>query len=384
MVTLAVHGVSNRNLASFEGIVGGLQQLGGPGMPRLQPVFWGDLGPPGEVLDSVPGDADTAVLLAPESAFETAQVVDGATQAKIDELTGATIAALVERSGAQVPEETAATIRLSIEEAAAEGNTLALQAELAPALAAVVLAAPPSGSPVIDEAAAGADAAFGSSAFRAVADGMKSVVSAFNGQAAALLVRLFREKEVGLSATVATTLGDILRYDRDGNRIRGRLDQAFREATADGSEVDVIAHSLGALVTVEWLLGAPVDAPDGGATDPDKRRVRTLVTFGAQVAMFAELQGLLGPGDPVGTLRPLAVRPDALPIAVGQWFNVWQELDPLAFAMGRVLKVDNGSGPIPVQDLRLEQQSVPTSLSFHSSYWHDQRFGRWLASTLAA
>src|SRR5436309_9879669 len=127
MVALAVHGVSNRNPASFQAIVAGLEQAGGPGMPHLEPVFWGDLGPPDDPLSSVPTDGDTAVLSAPDSAFASAAVGDAAVGQRVTELTAATVAVLAQRTGAPVPDATVEAVRAAVAESAVEGNTLALQ-----------------------------------------------------------------------------------------------------------------------------------------------------------------------------------------------------------------------------------------------------------------
>src|SRR6185503_16198606 len=97
--------------------------------------------------------------------------------------------------------------------------------------------------------------------------------------------------------------------------------------------VDVVAHSLGGLVAVEWLFGAVAGAD---ATPPAERRVHTVITFGSQVGLFAELRGLEGPAGRVA--RPPA--PIALTLALRRWCNVWHALDPLAFAASPVFAVE--------------------------------------------
>ena len=96
------------------------------------------------------------------------------------------------------------------------------------------------------------------------------------------------------------------------------------------------------------------------------------------MSLFSELQGLLGVGD----VPRASTNPQVLPIRVQRWSNVWQELDPLAFVMSRVFGIEADGVAGIVQDLRLTQRGIPTNVSFHSSYWRDERFARWLAGLL--
>ncbi|HEU5149975.1 MAG TPA: hypothetical protein VFU19_05730 [Iamia sp.] len=368
MVALAVHGVSNRSEDAFARTVAALSVAAGRGPDGIVPVFWGDLGPDGP-LASVPGAADASVLPvppAPAAAFAAAPAAPGAgpeeeALARAAATGDAVIAALAGRD-ALTPEAEEA-VRTATTEAAAAGWSLALHPSVAPLVADAVIAR--------ERTAVGA---FSFDPRRAITGVLRRIQDAVTD----ILVREMREREAGLGGTIARSLGDVLVYDGLGPQIRGRLDTAYRAARAGGRPVDLVAHSLGALVAVEWLLGAPAEPVDGVATPPAERTIRHLVTFGTQVSLFAELQGLVGPD---GTHAP-GPGPRALPLAIASWTNVWQELDPLAFVMGRVLRVEGPTGPVPVVDHRLTQEGIPTDLGFHSSYWTDPRFARWLGPHL--
>ncbi|MCA1675753.1 MAG: hypothetical protein LC799_27430 [Actinobacteria bacterium] len=362
-VALVVHGVSNRDEAGFTRSVEELQRLGGSGMPELIPVFWGSLGREGPLL-AIPGEEDVTTVPEAVGAFGAKPAADAVQAAR--DTADATVEELERRVGA-VPPRTVAVLQKATREAAAAGWTLALQVDLAPVLADVVLAAPPLGSTDVQPRGAfGVDW---------VGDRVKQILAHAQDAIVDILVREFREREKGLGTTVAHTIGDVLGYETVGPAIRAKIDEKHRAAVARGDTVDILAHSLGALAAVEWLLGASVQ---GSATDPEKRTVRNLVTFGAQVSLFSELRGLRGVGDQV----LVRAQPQSLPMRVERWSNVWQELDPLAFVMSHVFRIEVDGTVGAVEDLRLTQRGIPTNASFHSSYWRDERFTRWLARLL--
>lgn len=381
-VVLAVHGVSNRSRDGFRNVVGGLAGRVGRTLDvDMREVFWGDLAPAADLeLRSIPTPDDANPLSVGSRSTGDRRMRAAAPAMKVppsdspDEVVDDLVARTVDQIEARVldrPDEaTVAAIREAVNMAAAEGNWLGVQADLSDALAQVVMTTEPAGTASVD---------------RGLIDGVKKavrqVITTFDREAAKLLGNVLqhslRGAEVGLSKTIATTLGDILAYDgaEPGEWIRGRLDEAYDAARQQGT-VHVVAHSLGALVAVEWLLGAPVVRGDGQpCVPPDERRIGTLVTFGAQVSLFCELHGLLGSeGDLAG---------DRLPLQVAEWHNVWHQLDPVAFVMGRVLSI--GDGLVRITDHRLDLASVPTSpaeLGFHSSYWNDDTFCEWLTGLL--
>lgn len=371
-VALTIHGVGNRDRAGFEASVSRLADLAGLPPDRFKPVFWGDLGPEGP-LQSIPVDADSAVLTPPPGAFDIGPTPEllAAAAAAAD----ATVEHLQTQAGAPVPAETRDALHRGTAEAASLGYSLALSADIAPLLAEVVLTAAPAGTAEVASGAFGIDWA---------KDRIVSVLGRVNDMLVDLLVRTFRGGEGALGSTLAHTLGDILIYQSRGPEIRGRLDDAYRAASQanPGARIDIVAHSLGALIAVEWLLGASVAGTTGAPTAPEARAVRKLVTFGTQVSLFAEIEGLRRTGDGFGA----GAGRQSLAIRVDGWTNVWQELDPLAFVMHRVFDVHppGAATVVTINDLRLTQEHIPTDLSFHSSYWRDPRFARWLAGYLEA
>lgn len=358
MVALAVHGVANRSEDAFARSVARFALLAGLDADALVPVYWGDFGSTGP-LASIPSASDSAALEPPVGAFAAAPPAD--LQAAAAETEAETLRQLEARTGdvhPLVPAEVAAAVQTAVD----RGWSVALSSLVAPILVDTIVT-----SPVPTPDAVGA---FGIDWLR---DRLVDVLEHVNDALVDLLVKEFRQREAGLGAMIARTLGDVLVYQSRGPEIRGAIDAAYRRAVADGAEhLDVIAHSLGALATVEWLLGASVA---GAGTEPGERRVRHLVTFGTQVSLFAELAGLRRHGDPEFGPGPGA---QALPLPVDSWTNVWQELDPLAFVMGRVLSIDGAPTPPGIVDLRLTQERIPTDVSFHSSYWTDERFAKWV------
>jgi hypothetical protein len=100
--------------------------------------------------------------------------------------------------------------------------------------------------------------------------------------------------------------------------------------------------------------------------------------------VFYEIHGLRREQGLIGTEVPVV-----LSMPVRRWFNVWHQLDPLAYVVGRIIqiKMPGESEAQKVQDLRLDIAEIPTSKAdcdFHSSYWTDRRFLAWAANTLSA
>lgn len=388
---LVIHGVSHRDEGRFHEMITPVAEALGTAVGEgVLPVFWGGLAPPADLeFLSMPRREDDANTLGrgPEEvagAIPTGYVAEllqmtgdlGNAEAASRELADRTLEVLRTRTGQGVATETSAIVREAIQEAAASGERLAVQSGIEEALAQVVMLAPPTGESGLEFA--GLDL---------VRDGLKTVLSVFDREAGRLVggavEHVLRKQEAALSRAIAINLGDILSYEKEGNRMRGQLDAAYELAKSRGDPVDLLAHSLGALISVEWLLGATVERPNGAApTPPDQRKIRTFVSFGTQVSLFSELHGLQGPAGLMIDDEP----PSVLQADVGRWVNVWHQLDPLAFVMHRSLELSvNGSG-LAVEDLRLELAGLPMSaadLSFHSSYWTDPRFLSWLADELA-
>ncbi len=117
--------------------------------------------------------------------------------------------------------------------------------------------------------------------------------------------------------------------------------------TSKEHPIDVLAHSLGGVVAIDM------------ATATQLLWVRRLVTFGSQPSFFHAC-------DPRGgVLEPYSGVPVKLPPSVGSWTNLWEPLDPLAFAAARVFELYNGSAPIDVEVPHLASSGIWT----HSDYW---------------
>lgn len=368
-VVLAIHGVANRNAEAFASSVaefaGGIGRLD-PG--QVVPVFWGDLASQASLLQSVPTTGDTADLPgSPASAGArlTTTAMAPASETQVEVVAQATIGRVATLTQQPVGAHAEAAIRQALEEVRVSAPA-ALTPDVADVLAEVVVAWAPSGTSAVERGVVDS-----------LGDALGGVAKTFNDKVGDVvgdsLQKLLRGGESALSESAAHTLGDVLHYESSGARIRGRLDAAYATARSTGADVDVVAHSLGGLVVAEWLLGAPVERDDGSAgTPPEERRLRRLFTFGTQISLMAELHGLRTADGSTSSTPPLLFTG-----AVEKWVNVWHQIDPLAFVMGRVLHVPGPDGPVPVEDHRLTLIGAPDQLadivSTHSSYWRDPR-----------
>ena len=387
---IAVHGVGNRTRERFVEESSRLSAALAEYQAPLHLAFWGHLAPSrAERYAAVPVDEDDAILpvaqgfIEPsvESSAEVAarhqldRATDDFDPERVAQIRRATSAAVAAHTATSPPPEVEAIVTQVLDDAVARGRHLALEPEIAEALAQTIVSTQPAGDGFVDQ-----------DLLQPLRRSLGAIVDAVDSTAARAVGRsvqwVLRETQAGLSPVVSTTVADILLYENEGARVRGVLDAEYERARQDDGPVSLAAHSLGALIAVEWLLGAPVVRPDGAsATATEHRELATLVTFGAQVALFSEIRGLR-PGEEM----PATSVPVSLPVRLDRWFNVWHQLDPLAFTVGRVLQLGNRPEPGPAVDLRLDLASVPTSaadLSFHSSYWKDDRFLGWAAPVLA-
>ena len=145
------------------------------------------------------------------------------------------------------------------------------------------------------------------------------------------------EHREGLLGRSLPKLGDILFYQRRGEKIRDRVAAALRAAT--DRPVVALGHSLGGIVLVDLLSGG--DAPT----------VDLLVTAGSQSPLLYAIDALgsLRPGQ--GTPRPFV-----------PWLNLYSHRDFLSF-----LAREAFSGIAGIEDVEVDT-SVPFPES-HSAYW---------------
>jgi hypothetical protein len=376
---LVIHGVSVRDEDEWTAQLPGIAQALGRSRDDLIPVFWGDLAPNDQrLLQSIPSSADVNDLPpAPGAGFLPEEAPSWAIEPPpadaADALASRTIGELAIRTGEEPPAETQEVIRSAVSQAEAEGLTFALASDLAEPLAAMVQAESPTDSAFIDVPF-----------LDGARDRLLQLMRAFDREAGKrvgdALQKILRGTTANLSGTIARTVGDVLLYTSTGAHIRGRLDQAYRQARGPSespNRVHILAHSLGSIVTVEWLLGAPASVDDGPETDPEERVVDTLVTFGAQVGLLAELRGLVSASGHIRGDPPLQ-----LPIRVTRWVNIWNQIDPLAYVFGRSLTI---GGDRRVEDFRERLDSIPTSpeeLWMHSGYLQRPAVASWLAEQL--
>jgi hypothetical protein len=376
---LVIHGVSVRDedewMAQLPGIATALRRS----RDDFIPVFWGDLAPNDQrLLQSIPSSADVNDLpAAPGAGFLPEEAPSWAIEPPppdaANELASRTIGELAIRTGEEPPPETQEVIRSAVSQAEAEGLSFALASDLAEPLAAMVQAESPTDSAFIDVPF-----------LDGARDRLLQLMRAFDREAGKrvgdALQNILRGTTANLSGTIARTVGDVLLYTSAGAQIRGRLDQAYRKARGPSdapNRVHILAHSLGSIVAVEWLLGAPASVDEGQETNPEERVVETLVTFGAQVGLLAELRGLVSASGHIRGDPPLQ-----LPIRVTRWVNIWNQIDPLAYVFGRSLTM---GGDRRVEDFRERLDSIPTSaeeLWMHSGYLQRPPVASWLAEQL--
>ncbi|MFC4512236.1 hypothetical protein [Streptomyces ehimensis] len=148
-------------------------------------------------------------------------------------------------------------------------------------------------------------------------------------------------------------LGDVLVYQRHRAAIHARVRQCVDAVDpelgkAPSRPVRLVAHSLGGVIAVDL------------ATAAEPLWTSALLTFGSQPAYFH----LCDPRG--GQLSPYASeQPVCLPPSLARWTNLWQPLDPLAFAASRVFRLADGTPPT---DVTLPH-TFAVGLWTHSVYW---------------
>ena len=164
--------------------------------------------------------------------------------------------------------------------------------------------------------------------------------------------RLYTWARATRAEYVALTLGDVLVYQRHGERIRERIrEQIAAVAGAEAGReraVHLVGHSLGAVIALDL------------ATGENPVRTEGLVTFGCQWPLFHLFDprgGQLAPYDGTG--------PVLLPESLGRWTNLWHPLDPLGFVASRLFRWRDGSAPTDVRVEHLLSDQFYT----HSAYW---------------
>ncbi|TDC63516.1 hypothetical protein E1258_10360 [Micromonospora sp. KC207] len=368
-----IHGIANRDPAAVAGRVAELSAAALDRWP-MHSVYWGDLGsstlgvdlaiPPGpgqtwDVRDGAapPAGRDAALGLAgpvPLTPAQRLELVRARARQTLDP-------SPIESRGAapEVTEEALAAIAEAWPRTRwlRHADDPTLLGEVGAALAAAALdTARDAGHEVRDPGAIRL-------AIRRRLPELDRVAGAAVGAAGE---RFYTWARIARAQYVALTLGDVLVYQRHGERIRARIREQIAAVAGERAgrkqPVHLIGHSLGAVIALDL------------ATGEDPVRTAGLVTFGCQWPLFHLFDprgGQLAPYDGSG--------PVLLPDSLGRWANLWHPLDPLGFVASRLFRWADGSAP---RDVRVEHL-LSDQLYTHSAYWTNPRLVSVLHETFA-
>ncbi|MGH9342188.1 MAG: hypothetical protein ACRD19_00270 [Terriglobia bacterium] len=378
---LVVHGVANRDEHAFHAQVEDVQNRIG-GDYRLIPVWWGDLGGKTEYLrDTLPDTAGVTVRGRAAGEIDEAAIVEllrGAfvtgTEQKVrseDEREEIIIRAAQAQpdSAAQVRSEHADELARAIREAWQEATYLrlvrsdAVLEAVGRAVGAatgnvvpfdgtdeeVVTRAFTERDPFAEEVATRSVREKAGKIARAVVSEIDKVVGGVIGQVLGDVNQTLRG---AWAERIGYFLGDILAYQRNQAAIQERLSKAVSEHAdgwgMEGKPISVIAHSLGGVI-----------AFDAATRSMAPLWIDGLVTFGSQPAFFE----ILDPRESLPRYR--TGNPISLPKTIGRWTNLWEPLDVLAFAAGKVFRLHSGLSPTDLQTAH----DLSYGLATHSTYW---------------
>lgn len=373
---LVVHGVSNRDASAFESTVGALNAAVGKEW-LFVPVFWGDLGAiDNGVEDTLPqmkGMLTRASGL--DAAYVTETVLDVAGTVRVraaeirrDIVAEAAEAAFQGADGGFVRSDQGALVRTAVEEEWPQTKWLR-HIEHEEVLRTIGQAV---GEIVRQHG--GATEGFATRGIvsdlkqftKAVLAQIDETVGAVLGEVLGSLQQHLRRE---IAPGVTRFLGDVFVYQRHREEIQARLwatvDASCPDYGTAAKPLSVIAHSLGGTISLDAALNAT-------------RRlwIRRFVTFGSQPAFFHVL-------DPRSGIAPYSPGPPPLPVtlpaAIGKWTNLWEPLDPLAFVVSRVFRLNSGSPP---EDLELEHLAS-SGLWTHSAYWNHPEAARRIREALS-
>lgn len=377
---LVIHGVANRDPNAFRAEVENLQSRVGRGL-RLIPVWWADLGATTDNLPETLPDMDGSVRTDLPSQVDEAAFRDllasAVTTGSRPQVRSANEQAEIVIAAAEGDLSSATSIRSEVSSELAEAireawpqtkflrlvrDETALQAIGRTIGAAVDPSSIPdeSDGPVVvrDSGFAGiwGEAVETRSVRTQVHKLSEFVISQVDKAVGAVVGQVLGDVNQALRAAwsepIGCFLGDILAYQRKQREIHERLFAVIADqAPGYGNEknpISVIAHSLGGVLAFDATIRG---------TDP--LWIDGFVTFGSQASFFEVL-------DPRDTLpRYMIDNPITLPKTVARWTNLWEPLDVLAFAAGRVFRLHSGLKPT---DLRIPHD-VSYGLATHGSYW---------------
>lgn len=156
--------------------------------------------------------------------------------------------------------------------------------------------------------------------------------------------RFALENFTGISA-------DVFLYWHATDAILDQVHKSIRDAVGDSGGVNVISHSLGAIIAVDLAARAMLS-------------IDRLVTYGTQISIAHVLDPTRNPG-----LQPYRPPQSVLVPGIETWTNLWNKYDPIAFAMSNVFRVSSGS----VNDIEVPlNEDVPVTRA-HSAYLQSER-----------
>jgi hypothetical protein len=404
---LIVHGVNNHDYALFGKQVDKLQQLLGPGK-SLIPVYWGDLGGQStDLADCLPAytDGEWHVRaddgVAPELDPQAVRSIVGPggvldNMQRADVVSGQMQSASLVRSvlGAQ-PEQVRDAVAGEL------GTTQVLQyiddretlAIVGRAIDAVLRdlpadsAALPAASLAGEFSVGGGYTVRGDSTVageidtRGLLDPIKRITGhVIHGIDDALgrvignqLGRWNQSVRARLAVPISATLGDIMSYQRQPDRIQDTLRAAVAQhAPGHGGKeqpISVIAHSLGGVVAF--------DAAVKPVSEAKRLWIKSFVTFGSQAAFFHIVDPRLP--ELVAYKRDSPVK---LPPSIARWTNLWDPMDLLAFTAGTVFRLADGSTPVDISVQDSASELVAEKGWAHSVYWESGELASALRKTL--
>lgn len=366
---LVIHGVANRNQTTFEQEVKLLQQAVGDSF-QLVPVWWADLGAKTEFLDDTLPDMHAQVVRSELSEPDlSALAASIGTENKAYQVRGdvAREEIIIRAAQLQLGDKAVRaddTLESAIRQAWSASNYLPLvrdQRALEAIGRAVAVASGAGESPRElpnqyvtrgsedqDLETRGIGENIGNAA-KAVIGEIDKVVGFAIGQLVGDLNQTLRS---ALAEPIALFLGDILAYQRKQEEIQNRVIETIKQSFAGwGTQekpIAVAAHSLGGVI-----------AFDAATRALNPLWISDFITFGSQSSFFEVL-------DPRPNLIPYTPgQPIQLPPTIGQWTSLWEPLDVLAFAVGKVFKLSSGASPVDVRTIH----DLKSGWSTHGSYW---------------
>lgn len=361
---VVVHGIANRSQEDFWAQCDWLQaQLGD--QYKLVDVYWGDLGGISDgLVDSLPaifpfGGEDGGLH---EHLTRAHAVLDGGTPAAqviAARVTGDTVPHGGFRVRADPQTDVDEAIRVAVAQTAfvkdvTDPDVLNAVGDL---VAAALAAQSPGGDLAVRSGGFTVRAELASSvlgAVKAVIDAADAMIGKLTGALGGTLNQFVRGK---LAGPIALTLGDVVGYHQNRERIHERLFERLDSDVpgwgVEGKPVHVMAHSLGGLLVLDAALGAC------GRT----LHVERLVTFGSQPAFFH----IMTPRNGLAPYRQ--GHPVGLPSSIARWTNLWHPLDVLAFVTATVFRLSDGSAPQDIQVQASANTIAEAGGWLHSVYW---------------